>query len=890
MEPSVPLRRRGPSPLRLDKELAFARVRSRLLGAELVAPSIGRFQVEELLGRGGMGAVYRCLDPELGRHVAVKVIQGDADPNNRERLLREAQALAKLPHPNVVTIYEVGSGGEEAVWIAMELIAGVTLEQWAQTERTWRETASVYLQAARGLAAAHAVDIVHRDFKPANAILGDDGVVRVLDFGLAQGARVAEPVRDVVELERLTETGAVMGTPAYMSPEQMNGQVVDAASDQFSFCVGLFEALYGERPYRGKTLEQLRASMQARALARPTGARVPRGLQRLVERGLQPNPSQRHPSMAAVVDALERLLRPRRIWPWSSAGAAVAASVALGLVLTRPQPSGGPTCTGFEREIAGAWTGEDRAMLVAAVGPTHGERIASEIDAGIEEWTTLRRQACLDSTRGDTELGRRRLVCLTRKRQQLASWVDVLAEAKAEVPGWLRAPALDLHECRDEATVLAKFEPPPDDKREAVEALDARIERVWAFYQLGQTSEALELAEAVRVDAAELRYPPTESRAAYQLGTVLLHEEYNERGVEVLNEALVSAEAGGDDHARAAALIQLAAGLSKLRRHEQARRSLDVAQAILERLEGGPGNEMAKLELLRADLEVDAGRYEDGIPHARRALELHADSEHPLPDMGWRANNLLATIDYRLGKGEEAMAAAEEAVRIIDAMGGPTYPKMAAVWTNLGAAATLLGDLDAAQAAFQRGLDIRRELGRADDPSLANPLMNIAAIAIAREDYASAETSLEDAEALWTEAYGADHPKLAVVRHNQAKIARAKGEPARALELHLQGLALRQEGLGRAHELTASSWQMVADAQVEVGRFDEALRSANNCESISREALGDEAPSLAYCMGSQAQALAGLGERGAARKRALAGLALAKDPQAKAWLEELAGP
>lgn len=889
MDTSEPFLLGEPSLAKLDRELAFARAQSELLGRKRVPPVIGRFQVEALLGRGGMGAVYRCFDPNLGRYVAIKAIGDDPDAVNRERLLREAQALAKLSHPNVVAVYEVASGDDDTVWIAMELIPGVTLETWARTERGWRETASIYLQAARGLAAAHEVEITHRDFKPANAILGEDGVVRVLDFGLAQAERPPESMPDPLGLGGLTEAGAIMGTPAYMSPEQIDGSHIDAASDQFSFCVGFFEALYGQRPYRGKNLAQLGASIRTRAVVRPTGTGVPRALHQLVERGLQPDPRQRHASMHALVDALERLLRPKRIWPWASGAMALATTAALGVVLARPQPVAVPPCGGFESEISEAWTPQRRDALSAIAGEIRGELLASQIDAHVEQWTMLRRQACMDSSRGDTELGRRRLVCLTQKRQQLASWVAVATEAKTLVPAVLR-PQLDLHECRDDATVLARFRPPPPQKQQAVEVLDSTIERVWALYRVGQTRAALSLAQEVREDAAQLQYPPTSARAAHQLGTVLLHEEYNERGVEVLNEAVVSAEAGGDDLVRARALIQLAAGLSKLRREEQAGQTLDVAQAICERLEWVPHNEMARLELLRADLEADSGRYEIAIRHIRVALEHDGQSEHPAPDTRWRANNRLASIYYSLGKGEESKAAAIEAVRIIDAMGGPTYAKMAAVWTNLGAAASFLGDLDAAQSAFARGLEIRRALGRPDDPSLANPLMNISAIAVARKDYEFAEKSLADADELWTKTYGDDHPKLAVVRHNQAKIARARGDLEGALALHLEGLSLRQNGLGMQHELAAESLQMVADAYSEVGKFEEALRSADLCESISRKALGDDAPNLAYCIGSQSLALDGLGKKAAARNRAKSGLVLAQDPTVKAWLEKLAEP
>ncbi|MFY0533057.1 serine/threonine-protein kinase [Nannocystis pusilla] len=319
------------TPLRIDPErlahaLARADLKARLFGPPSESERVGRFAVLRRVGAGGMGVVFAAYDEQLDRRIALKLVHpGHHDPAAAARSKREAQALARLSHPNVVQVYEVGEARGH-VYIAMEFVQGETLRAWQQrAPRSWRETLAMYVQAGRGLAAAHAVGLVHRDFKPENVLVGDDGRPRVVDFGLArarppdgaenrsEGAGPKEQVRMGmtpraglrVEAAELTAPGAVVGTPAYMAPEQHAGGEADARSDVFCFCVALHEALHGARPFAGERREDVHAAIVAGAIAR--GPReVPAWLQRVVDRGLQADPAARWPSMDALLTALGR--------------------------------------------------------------------------------------------------------------------------------------------------------------------------------------------------------------------------------------------------------------------------------------------------------------------------------------------------------------------------------------------------------------------------------------------------------------------------------------------------------------------------------------------------------------------------------------------------------
>lgn len=317
---------------------------------------IRRFVVESVLGAGGAAVVYAARDPQLERRVAVKVLRSHTDETSAERLLREAKAMAQLSHPNVVTIYEAGVFGDAGdVFIAMELVPGRTLAAWLrEAAPAWPAVLDRFLAAGRGLAAAHEVGIVHRDFKPSNVLVGDDGRVRVGDFGLARAAESApsdvvagRPLDGAsVASERLasgwtslTQTGTLLGTPSFMSPEQFEGAAATAKADQFSFCVALFRALFDRPPFAGETIRELAREVRLGRVQRPPRGVVPAAVTAAVLRGLSSDPEQRHPSMHALLDELERGRRPRsgtarRVALGSAVVIVVAGTVAAALLVS----------------------------------------------------------------------------------------------------------------------------------------------------------------------------------------------------------------------------------------------------------------------------------------------------------------------------------------------------------------------------------------------------------------------------------------------------------------------------------------------------------------------------------------------------------------------------
>ncbi len=366
---------------------------------------VDRFSILGRIGHGGMGVVFSAYDPRLDRKVALKLLRSSDDskltPEEAQaRLLREAQALAQQSHPNVIAVYDVGTYKSE-VYIAMELVEGKTLGQWLRAyQRSQREILDKFQQAGRALAAAHGSGLVHRDFKPDNVLVGDDDRVRVMDFGLARSLFYDIPeesldpnfriaVDGVSELNRsLTATGAVLGTPRYMAPEQFLGRLADARSDQFSFCVGLWEALHGKHPFEGGTARALAESADTRPVA-PAGSRMPAWVQRVLERGLAREPARRYPSMEALLRDLQppRPSTRGRVLPVAALAVAV---IVLGVYLYKSRREADDARNAIEEALRAA----ERKVAEAQVDQIELEGLRQEREKLVK---------LVESARGMTE-------------------------------------------------------------------------------------------------------------------------------------------------------------------------------------------------------------------------------------------------------------------------------------------------------------------------------------------------------------------------------------------------------------------------------------------------------------------------------------------------------
>jgi hypothetical protein len=417
--------------------------------------SVGRYVVLGRLGAGGMGVVYAAYDPELDRRVALKlVLPGIAGSEGRTRMLREAQALAKLSHPNIVTVHDVGTH-EALVWLAMEFVQGKTLGAWLRAApRGWPEVLDTCVRAGRGVAAAHVAGLLHRDIKPDNIMVDQGGRVRVMDFGLArtgdeESAPVPPPPQDAAvtpKVEalamRITQAGALVGTPAYMAPEQLVGDEIGPAADQFSLCATLWEGLYGVRPFSGDDLAGLTMSVMEGVPTVPKKGRVPSWLRKVLERGLAASPKHRWPSVEALLDALARGRSRARL----RRGLAVAGVIGLGAAgvwgwreLDRRDRIAG--CDAAGAAIAESWNDNTRAQLrgaLLATGVGYAEATADKLmpwlDAKASAWRAARSELCLDREvygAWSAELAERGQWCLDERRMELEALVTELSRGGA---------------------------------------------------------------------------------------------------------------------------------------------------------------------------------------------------------------------------------------------------------------------------------------------------------------------------------------------------------------------------------------------------------------------------------------------------------------------------
>ena len=805
---------------------------------------VGRYFLLRTLGEGGMGVVYAAFDPELDRKIALKLIrkakEDGRDRARQQRLLREAQAMARVSHPNVVQVHDIGTH-QEQVFLAMELVEGGTLTDWIElAPRTVGEVVTAFVEAGKGLAAAHEAGLVHRDFKPENVLVGHDGRVRVTDFGLArlpvgedtQPQPVAGAAARPDEWKRkITQAGAVVGTPLYMSPEQSRGLVPDARSDQYSFCASIYWAIFGHVPEgpMDRELGNAKDSKESTEDSRsdpgvirdggevefPREPRLPARLRRALARGLSYDPEDRHETM----DALLRALRPDPVARVRRAAAAgVGALLALVAVLSasgafRARPE---LCGGGPQAVAAVWNdgvkGEVLASLSKAGAPQGGEtavRSVEMLDRYARVWTITRREACeATRLRGEQTEGvlSARMICLDRSLHQMGSLVRLLRTADKEMSLKAVDAALDLPSMgMCEAAALSAPPPMPESPavRAEIESVQAQLDEVRSLFGTGRFQAALQKAAAAAARAEATGYWPLVAESLYWKGTLQDKTGASKQADVTLRQALVAADRAQSEPER----IRIASRLVSvdgwtLARFDEATFFAQLAESALQRF---PSDELAfTLEMHRALLLSNQRRLDEAMVAFRRALALADRAVGPdHPKKGVLLSNL-AGVEEELGHYDEAIALLNDALRIITATRGPQHPTAAYVHYNLARALLAKGDYPAAHERIQAAIRIRQAALGPEHAEVADALDVLATILQADGLYAEALEASERAVAIKRHALGPDALDLCYSLENVGFAQLSLHAPAKAVGPLEQSIALREAaGLAPAEMVQA---------------------------------------------------------------------------------------
>ncbi len=771
-----------------------------------IGERMGRYVIVERIGAGGMGVVYKAYDPVLDRAVAIKVLRAQGE-DHAQRLLREAQALARLAHPNVLTVFEAGVD-DGRTFLAIELIDGATLHGWlAATPRTRAEILTVFDAAGRGLAAAHAAGIVHRDFKPSNVLIGRDQRVRVADFGIARGtgdeagaSPHASPSARTFD-SPITATGMLVGTPAYMAPEQAVGERVDPRSDQFSFCVALWEALTGKRPYSGPTPMALAARVERGELDDPrAGTGLPRRLRRALLRGLAYEPARRYPSMVELLDELP----PTRRLRW---GATAVAVIAIGgVVLARTQSAPAPTCAGFEAELAGVWDDGARARLApvfAAVADADWPRTRVAIDGWSTAWVAARTDACADTRvrGGQSERAMdRRMACLDRRLLELGALTALLGRGDPATLGRATQAAIALtppSTC-DQVDLLGAAAPPASaDERARVVAVERGVAELKALHDAVRHRDGLAEVDAVVTAARALPHHGLAAEALAWRGRMHRQLDAYPAALAAYTEALGEAELAGDDRIRLDILVR-ALDITGYFLEDVTHTAWLAANArgILARL-GDPPELVSDFDESMSNAEMRFGNLVEArrlVEHMLALRRGRVDEDSPL----WaRTLRAYARVTQNQGELELTAQYIYPATAIMERHLGPDHPNLGYYLNVIGILERQRGQLDAAERTFRRDIEIS------------------------------------------TKAYGADNGKVGRSWNNLGGTLRDAGRPAEALEALERARVIHSTAVGPKSLLVAGTLTSMAGTLRVLGRAEEAWARGQEALAIYRAAPGN---------------------------------------------------
>lgn len=870
--------------------------------------TLGRYLLLAKIGEGGMGEVHRAYDPQLRREVALKLVKTDrADPVEQARLLREAQAMAQLSHPNVAAVYDAGEIDGQ-VFIALEYIEGPTLDRWLrEREHGYAEVLEVFTAAGRGLQAAHAAGLIHRDFKPANVLVPEDGRPRVLDFGLARLAGEGEVPDRTLDRSAsgsgsgevdalaspLTQAGMVMGTPGYMAPEQHYGTDPDVRWDVYAYCVALYEALYGRRPFHGVGIRELaKSKLRGLGEAPPSGAKVPTWIYGVLRAGLHPKADRRTPDMQTLLaqlaaDPARRRRRLRRMLTTGAVGAGLAVAVGLaGRAAENP-------CGDGAQRVGAVWNA-DRAREIgeafAATGLPYAETAWTRVQPSLEgfgaAWAEQYEDACAATHVRNEQSARMldlRMQCLRRSERELSAMLEVLADPDETVVERAHLAVLQLpapERCADTAMLETGVEAPNDaETADAVSGVRDELARVQAMHRAGKYDAASAVVDPALERAQTLGYAPVRVEALRAKAENLRQNgRYDEAEDAFLDAYFLAAEIRYADLTWQVALdLGGLVGVGR-RRHEEGELWVRHARAGLGRGREGTVDH-AKLLGTEGQLAQSSADYPRARELVERALSIYADEYGPEdPRIGGLLNNLGIIADEE-GRYDDAEELYRKTIEIEEETLGPDHPSVLKSTANLATNLIDHGRVDEGAKLIEVVLERERAALGPEHPYVGDSLGNLAYARYRQKRYEEALTYYREALAIIEKGFGADSAEAGHLLNSIAGCQQQLGRKEETLATLERALRIREGALGADHFELALAHKNVAAALADLGRFEQALVHNQRAVEIAEGAVGPDHFRLATFLSSRAGGLARLDRHAEAaidHERALR-IALAND-------------